>query len=667
MKKIFILLSILLCAPLAEMRAQVDFTQRVEKNEGILVLSFTGRIADGWHLYSTEVVEDGPTRASLNVETIEGLEYMGSLKASPAPKKQFDEMFGTDLYFHEKNVTFTQMFRITAKSYHLAGYLEYGACNDEMCLPPTPVEFDYSGDAEAPKAEETPETPETPESLESPEVPETLDDTTAVDTLTSNLSTLNSDVDLWAPTKTIPYEEVVSGSKSGVGAGNGSLWSIFLMGIIGGLLALVTPCVWPIIPMTVSYFLKRGGGVKDAVVYGISIIVIYLLLGLIVTAVFGASALNALSTNAVFNIFFFLLLVVFALSFFGLFEIKLPESWGNKVDQQADKAGGMLGIFLMAFTLTLVSFSCTGPIIGFLLVEVATMGSIVGPAVGMFGFALALALPFALFAMFPSWLKQMPKSGSWMDTVKVVLGFIELFFSLKFLSVADMAYGWHILDRDWFVLIWILLALALGLYLIGLKVKWSKVHIIRWVLGLASFLFALYMIPGIWGAPLKEISAFTPPMSTQHIKLIKTEVEPQFHDYEEGMKAAKEQGKPAFIDFTGYGCVNCRKMEAAVWTDPEVAKKLNEDFVLIQLFVDDKTPLPEKLKIDGRTLRTVGDKWSYLQSSKFGANAQPFYVILDAEGNVMDGSYGYDEDILQFKRFLNDGLNSFSPPKDETH
>ncbi|MBQ0142734.1 MAG: thioredoxin family protein [Prevotellaceae bacterium] len=653
---------------------------KVEGNKAELV--FKATIQSGWHMYSVEVVEDGPTPTTLNIEKIQGAKLVGKLKATPKATRVYEEMFGADVFYHEGSAIFTQAVELTGGEYQIEGYLEYGACNDATCIPPTTVEFKYEGKApEKVAGEEIKETPDEQqeEKTEESEADSVVQNTTEE----TETAPLISNVDLWAPVEVTTYDELVKGTST-EGVNGMTLWSIFLMGFIGGLLALFTPCVWPIIPMTVSFFLKRGGknadkkkGIRDAIIYGVSIIVIYLALGLIVTSLFGANALNALSTNAVFNVFFFLLLVVFALSFFGLFEITLPSSWSNKIDSKADATGGLIGIFLMAFTLTLVSFSCTGPIIGFLLVEVSTMGNILGPAVGMFGFALALALPFALFALFPNWLKSMPKSGGWMNTVKVVLGFIELFFAFKFLSVADMAYGWHILDRDIFIIIWILLALALGLYLIGIyhfphEEKPKKVGIVRWILGLASILFAVYMVPGLWGNQLRAISAFTPPMSTQHWRLVDNEVKPQFHDYEEGMAYAKERGKPVFVDFTGYGCVNCRKMEAAVWTDEKVSEILNNDYVMIQLFVDDKTKLDVPVVVnesegETRKLRTVGDKWSYLQSSKFGANAQPFYVILDNDGNVMDGSYGYDEDVNKFIRFLNDGLNFFYPATDEGH
>ena len=446
------------------------------------------------------------------------------------------------------------------------------------------------------------------------------------------------------------------------------------MGLVGGFLALFTPCVWPIIPMTVSFFLKRAKdrskGIRDAVTYGVAIVVIYLSLGLAITAIFGASSLNALATNAVFNILFFLLLVVFALSFFGWFEITLPSSWTNKVDSKASSTSGLLSIFLMAFTLALVSFSCTGPIIGFLLVEVSTSGNFIGPAVGMLGFAVALAFPFTLFALFPTWLKQAPKSGSWMNIIKVTLGFIELAFALKFFSVADLAYGWHLLDREVFLSLWIVIFGLLGLYLIG-KLKFRSdmsddkaMPVPCIMLGLVSLAFTIYLVPGLWGAPCKAVSAFAPPINTQDFNLYHNEVEAKYKDYDEGMAAASAQGKPVIVEFTGFGCVNCRKMESAVWTDPNVADILNGDYVLISLYVDDKTPLKQPIEVvengSSRTLRTIGDKWSYLQRHKFGANAQPFYVILDNSGRPLTGSYSYDENIQDYLDFLRSGLKRYT-------
>ena len=628
-------------------------------------LVFNATIEQGWHMYSTEVVEFGPTPTTLEVEKISGAKLKGKLASKGAPIKKYEEMFEADVFYFEHSATFVQKLTLEGGKYHVEGFLEYGACNDQSCTPPTKVDFHFDGESKAasqPEKEEAPVAIETPKQSE--ETVTEVAESEVADSVAPATIGLSADADLWAPVvdKLKAFEEKTTG--------NSSLWQIFLLGLLGGLVALVTPCVWPIIPMTVSFFLKRTGdkkkAIRDAIIYGVSIVVIYLALGLIVTALFGASALNALSTNAIFNIFFFLMLVVFAASFFGAFELQLPSSWGNAVDSKAEKTGGLLGIFLMAFTLTLVSFSCTGPIIGFLLVEVSTSGDVLSPAIGMLGFAIALALPFTIFAVFPSWLKSMPKSGGWMNTVKVVLGFIELAFALKFLSVADLAYGWHILDRETFLALWIGLAICLAMYLFGL-IKFPhddaderNISVTRFFLGLISLAFAIYMIPGLWGAPLKAVSAFAPPMSTQDFNLQTSEVKAKSNDYDLGMQMARANDKPVLIDFTGYGCVNCRKMEAAVWTDPQVASIMTNDYVLIQLFVDDKTPLPAPIVVtvngQEQKLRTVGDKWSYLQSSKFGANAQPFYVLLDHQGNPLSHSYAFDDDVNHFLNFLKNGL-----------
>ena len=624
---------------------------------------FTATISPGWHVYGPQEM-DGPTQASFTAETLTGASLDGGLQAVGDLVHQYEDLFGCEVYFFEHKGQFVQPLRLTGGPYVVEGYLEYGACNEESCLPPTSVDVRFTGEGPAPSQAAVIE--ETAEAEEAEVVPD------------SNLA--QTDTTLLAPPPIVEtglWEPVIDELKAYEEGGNASaadspLWQIFLLGILGGLVALVTPCVWPIIPMTVSFFLKRSGdkrkGLRDAIVYGISIVIIYVALGLIVTAIFGASALNALSTNAVFNIFFFLLLLVFAASFLGAFELTLPSSWSNAVDSKAEKTGGLLAIFLMAFTLTLVSFSCTGPIIGFLLVEVSTTGNILAPTIGMLGFAIALALPFTLFALFPAWLKSMPRSGGWMNTVKVVLGFIELAFALKFLSVADLAYGWGLLDRETFLALWIVLALLLGLYLLG-KIKFphddpdpQPVSVPRFFLALICLAFAVYMVPGLWGAPLKAVSAFAPPMKTQDFNLApEAEVKPMFQDYEAGMQYARQAGKPVMIDFTGYGCVNCRKMEAAVWTDEQVARIMTEDYVLIQLYVDDKTALPEPIVLpDGKKLRTVGDRWSYLQSYKFGANAQPFYVLLDADGHPLGASYAYDEDISHYLSFLKEGLTQFA-------
>lgn len=625
---------------------------------------FTGKIDKGWHVYSTGLPADGPVSATLTTEKAEGVKPLGKLKAQGNEISNFDQVFGMKLRYFENTVTFVQRYQITGRAYTVKGYLEYGACDDENCMPPTQVEFSYSGNG----PDDTSVTAEG-NAVDVVQMPVAADTTALRQDTLSSVSAGSDGIggDLWKPV----IEQLREFNGTGNNSGR-SLMYILLMGLAGGFIALLTPCVWPVIPMTVSFFLKRAGdkrrGVRDAVTYGVSIIVIYLTLGIVFTVIFGAGFANALATNAVVNIFFCLLLVVFALSFFGWFELSLPSSWTNRIDNKASSTNGLLSIFLMAFTLALVSFSCTGPIIGFLLVEVTTSGSYLAPAVGMFGFAFALALPFTLFALFPTWLKQAPKSGSWMNTIKIVLGFIELAFALKFFSVADLAYGWGLLDREVFLSLWIVIFGMLGLYLIG-KLRFQSdmyggdkpMPVLCIMLGMLSLAFSVYMIPGLWGAPCKAVSAFAPPMSTQDFNMYHSEVKPQYTDYEEGMAAAAAQGKPVLLDFTGFGCVNCRKMEAAVWTDPQVADILNNNYVLISLYVDDKHRLPDPVEVtlrDGtrKTLRTVGDKWSYLQQSKFGAIAQPFYVPVDASGNVLGGSFSYKEDVGEYLNFLKKGL-----------
>ena len=633
---------------------------------------FTGNIDAGWHVYSTDLPSGGPISATFNVEKIQGAELMGKLTPQGKEIENFDKVFEMKLRYFENTATFVQKFKITDASYQTEGYLEYGACSDENCLPPTEVPFSFSGKGNAATA--TVATSETKaETVNQPAAENSVAEATAIDSAaTVALSDNETSVqDYWTPVikELNSYGETTSQQDR-------SWIYIFFAGFIGGLLALFTPCVWPIIPMTVSFFLKRSKdkkkGIRDAWTYGASIVVIYVALGLAITLIFGASALNALSTNAVFNILFCLMLIIFAASFFGAFELTLPSKWSNAVDSKAEQTSGLLSIFLMAFTLSLVSFSCTGPIIGFLLVEVSTTGSVIAPAIGMLGFAIALALPFTLFAMFPSWLKSMPKSGGWMNVIKVTLGFLELAFALKFLSVADLAYGWRILDRETFLALWIVIFGLLGFYLLG-KIKFphddddNTTSVPRFFMALISLAFAVYMVPGLWGAPLKAVSAFAPPMTTQDFNLYNNEVHAKFDDYDAGMEYAKRNGKPVMLDFTGYGCVNCRKMEAAVWTDPKVSKLMTDDYVLITLYVDNKEPLPEHIKVmengKERTLRTVGDKWSYLQRSKFGANAQPFYVLIDNEGKPLNKSYSYDEDIDKYVDFLQTGLDNYKKEK----
>lgn len=635
---------------------------------------FTAAIDKGWHVYSTDLGDGGPISATFNVEKISGAEVVGKLKPVGKEISTFDKLFEMKVRYFENTAQFVQKLKLTGGAYQIEGYLEYGACNDENCLPPTQVPFKFSGKAEGAAKEAAAAAAES-KAEEQPAKQETVSGTAPVAAIggadgPTEIKVADK-VDLWKPV----ISELNSLGET-TSQEDMSWIYIFITGFAGGLLALFTPCVWPIIPMTVSFFLKRSKdkkkGIRDAWTYGASIVVIYVTLGLAITLIFGASALNALSTNAVFNILFCLMLVVFAASFFGAFEITLPSKWSTAVDSKAEATSGLLSIFLMAFTLSLVSFSCTGPIIGFLLVQVSTTGSVVAPAIGMLGFAIALALPFTLFALFPSWLKSMPKSGGWMNIIKVTLGFLELAFALKFLSVADLAYGWRILDRETFLALWIVLFALLGFYLLG-KIKFphddddSKVSVPRFFMALASLAFAVYMVPGLWGAPLKAVSAFAPPMQTQDFNLYNNEVHAKFDDYDLGMEYARQHGKPVMLDFTGYGCVNCRKMELAVWTNPKVSDIINNDYVLITLYVDNKTPLPSPVKIvengTERTLRTVGDKWSYLQRVKFGANAQPFYVLIDNEGKPLNKSYSYDEDIPKYIEFLQTGLENYKKEK----
>ena len=635
---------------------------------------FTAAIDKGWHVYSTDLGDGGPISATFNVEKIFGAEVVGKLKPVGKEISTFDKLFEMKVRYFENTAQFVQKLKLTGGAYQIEGYLEYGACNDENCLPPTQVPFKFSGKAEGAAKEAAAAAAET-KAEEQPAKQETVSGTAPVAAIggadgPTEIKVADK-VDLWKPV----ISELNSLGET-TSQEDMSWVYIFITGFAGGLLALFTPCVWPIIPMTVSFFLKRSKdkkkGIRDAWTYGASIVVIYVTLGLAITLVFGASALNALSTNAVFNILFCLMLVVFAASFFGAFEITLPSKWSTAVDSKAEATSGLLSIFLMAFTLSLVSFSCTGPIIGFLLVQVSTTGSVVAPAIGMLGFAIALALPFTLFALFPSWLKSMPKSGGWMNIIKVTLGFLELAFALKFLSVADLAYGWRILDRETFLALWIVLFVLLGFYLLG-KIKFphddddTKVSVPRFFMALASLAFAVYMVPGLWGAPLKAVSAFAPPMQTQDFNLYNNEVHARFDDYDLGMEYARQHGKPVMLDFTGYGCVNCRKMELAVWTNQKVSDIINNDYVLITLYVDNKTPLPSPVKIvengTERTLRTVGDKWSYLQRVKFGANAQPFYVLIDNEGKPLNKSYSYDEDIPKYIEFLQTGLENYKKEK----
>ena len=667
----------MLATAVMAVQAQVNFTVKYKRvNATTIDIIFSGTAQHGWHIYSTNIGEGGPTRATFGVDKIKGAKLMGSLKGGPGAKTMQDPIFEMPVTFYEGHATFTQRVKLLDKDYELKGYLKYGACNDENCLPPTSVDAKLKGaDGPAPTAESKAEAEAAATDGTLPTTADSAVSTTTTDSATTvQVQPLDSAATqaLWTPV----IKELKNFGTGGADDVTGKPWYyIFFLGFVGGLVALFTPCVWPIIPMTVSFFLKRSGnrrkGIRDAITYGVSIVVIYVALGLIITSLFGANALNDLSTNAVFNILFFLMLVVFAASFFGGFEITLPSKWGDAVDSKAEKTTGLLSIFLMAFTLSLVSFSCTGPIIGFLLVEVSTSGgSALAPTIGMLGFAIALALPFTLFALFPTWLKSAPKSGGWLNNVKVVLGFLELAFALKFFSVADLAYGWHLLDRETFLALWIVIFTLLGIYLLG-AIKFPHddederhTSVPRFFLALISLAFAVYMVPGLWGAPVKAVSAFAPPMSTQDFNLDPVKIEAKFTDYEAGMAYARQTGKPVMVDFTGHGCVNCRKMELAVWHDAKVRDLLTKDYVLISLYVDEKAPLPEPIEVQengqATTLRTIGDKWSYLQRSKFGANAQPFYVLLDNNGKPLNTSYSYDEDVDKFVSFLKTGLDNYN-------
>lgn len=641
-----------------------------DKGNGEVEVIASATIDPGWHLYDVKIPPKGPTPTQIKFNTISGAELVGEFTPVDSKlKSEYDPNFKMEIGYYADKAKFVQLLKVTDKeSFALEGHVRAQACNDETCTPPIPVDFSFAAkDLPATVVAVKPTmTTEATSAVDSGTEKKTLETSTSVDTQTDIVKEEGLVNSLWTPvTHLKPFhgEEV-----------KGSLFWLFIVGMGGGLLALMTPCVWPLIPMTVSFFLKRNKkdkkkAIKDAVTYGLGIIVIYVSLGLIITAIFGASALNDLSTNAYFNLFFAGLLIFFAISFFGAFEIVLPSSWSNKIDSKAESTTGILSIFLMAFTLALVSFSCTGPVIGTVLVQTANSGAILGPAIVMFGFAFALAVPFSLFAIFPSWLENLPKSGGWLNSVKVVLAFIELALALKFLSVADLAYEWRLLDREVFLVLWIVIFTLLGLYLLG-KIRFphdDKVEhttVPRLFLAIIPLAFALYMVPGLWGAPLKNISAFAPPLWTQDFNLYDGAVHANFDDYETGMAYAKRVNKPVFVDFSGFGCVNCRKMENAVWSNPQVKAALENDFVLITLMVDAKKDLPEALKINEngrqRSLTTIGDKWSYLQRYKFQSNSQPYYVMLDHDGNALgDYYFNYKEDVDLYMQFINMGLRIF--------
>ena len=686
---IFLFFSILfatgatLVAQMGGMVNPVKFSQQItDDGKKIVTVSITARIMSGWHLYDQNLPKGGPVPLTFHTDKLVGAKALGGFKANKKPKSYIDDIFNVEVREFDGSVTFSQRLEITdAKAFAYEGYLKGQACQDN-CVQ-VDYDFNFSSKqlskpllaltASSPSDQATEETTATDAEAKTDSTETTA--LAATDSLSAGATSGSiSESSYWAPV----VDQLKAYGDRNQKQSNASLLYIFIYGFLGGLIALITPCVWPMIPMTVSFFLKRTksrkAAIRDAMIYGLSIIIIYVALGLIITGIYGANKLNDLATNAVFNIIFFLILVLFAVSFFGAFELVLPSKWTNKMDSKADSTTGLLSIFFMAFTLVLVSFSCTGPIIGTLLVQAGTSGEVIAPAIGMVGFALALALPFSLFAIFPNMLQSMPKSGGWLNSVKVVLGFLELALSLKFLSVADLAYGWGILDRETFLALWIIIFALLGFYLLG-KIRLphdtplEKISVSRLFMAIISLAFSVYMIPGLWGAPLKAISAFAPPLYTQDFNLYDGEVHAQFDDFDAGMRYAQETGKPVLLDFSGYGCVNCREMENSVWIDPTVKGILENDYILITLMTDDKTALPKVIEVEEngsiKKLRTIGDKWSYLQRSKFAANAQPYYIALDPAGNPLSASYAHDTDISKYIDFLKGGLKEYEARQKE--
>ena len=705
MKKFILSLFLLVTVLQAGAQKPVTVSHELTAKGSEVVIEFIAEIADGYYMYSTDIPKGGPKPTYVKFTEIEGAELVGELAPVEEALSKYEPVFDMQVTYFKEFASFTQSFKVLEKNFKLKGTLNYQSCGDMGCVPgrydftitnenisvvpaaapvketpapakpvaeTKPVVEQKSAPAPAPaKKEEVVEKPAPAAPVAAEVVAAEPVEEKMVEAVETAVAEATVEAEPVVETATVAAEEAAKEDHS-------SIWVTFILGFGGGLLALLTPCVWPIIPMTVSFFLKRSKerkqAVREAIIYGASIVVIYLLLGLAVTLLFGPAALNQLATNAFFNVFFFLMLLVFGASFLGGFEIKLPSSWTNKVDAKASSTTGILSIFLMAFTLALVSFSCTGPIIGFLLVETATSGDYLGPAVGMFGFALALALPFTVFAIFPSLLKQTPRSGGWMNTIKVVLGFVEIAFALKFLSVADLTKGWGILDRETFLVLWIALAILLGMYLLKIirmphDDPSDKTTSVTGFFGaLLSFAFAVYMIPGLWGAPCKAISAFAPPMFTQDFNMYSLGVsespsifKADTHDYDEAVKLSREQNKPIFLDFTGHGCVNCREMESVVLSDKEVLKMLHDNFIVASLYVDDRRALPEPfVGEDGLEYTEVGEKWTYVQQHEFGALSQPYYVLVDADGNRLNGSFAFDKNVGKFLEFLKGGLAKFN-------
>ena len=636
MKRLFLSLFLFVIALQAGAQQPVRVTHEVTP-EG--VIEFIAEIEPGYYMYSTDIPKGGPKPTYVKFSELEGVELVGELVPLEEPMSKYESVFNMQVTYFEEYAVFAQKIKVLDENFFMKGTLHYQSCGAMGCVPGR-YDFTISNGevAVAPAAQ--------------------VGEGDAASEVVAESKPADAEIDPWSPVE-MPKK-----------SSHSSIWVTFMLGFGGGLLALLTPCVWPIIPMTVSFFLKRSKAKKEAVrealIYGASIVVIYLLLGLAVTLIFGPAALNELATNAFFNVFFFLMLLVFGASFLGGFEIKLPSSWTNKVDEKAGNTTGMLSIFLMAFTLALVSFSCTGPIIGFLLVETATSGDIFAPAVGMFGFALSLALPFTLFAIFPSLLKQTPRSGGWMNTIKVVLGFVEIAFALKFLSVADLTKGWGILDRETFLALWIGLFILLGMYLLKIirmphdDPSDRNTSVTGFFGALLSFAFAVYMIPGLWGAPCKAISAFAPPMFTQDFSMYDNTFKSDTHDYDEAIRMSREQNKPIFLDFTGHGCVNCREMETAVLGEAAVLDILQKEYIVASLYVDDRALLDEPfVGKDGLEYNEVGEKWSYLQQHKFGELSQPFYVLVDSNGQPLNGSFAFKKDVGDFVDFLKEGLKNY--------
>ncbi|SDZ88930.1 Thiol:disulfide interchange protein DsbD [Pedobacter hartonius] len=615
-------------------------------------VTFTAQIDKGWHLYSQFLKSGGPIPTSFKFDNLPSASLVGKVTEKPAALKGFDQSFGMTIEYHEHEVTFTQLVHTTDPQAHLTGALTFMVCSGQKCLPPSDVSFDIPVSG-------------------------------AVTASGSSSKQLNSQKVTAAVAKPV--------AAHASAAGDHSLLGIFIAGFIGGLAAFFLPCIYPMVPLTVSFFTKRSGtraqGIRAAAIYGLSIIAIYVGLGLLITAIFGASALNEAASSASFNLLFFAILLVFAFSFLGAFEITLPSFFVNKMDEKSD-SGGWIGLFFMAFTLSLVSFSCTGPLIGTLLVEAVSKGSYLGPALGMFGFSFALALPFTLFAIFPSWLKGLPKSGGWLNSVKVCLGLLELALAFKYLTNVDLAYHWGLISRDLFLVIWIIIFSILALYLLG-KIRLShdsevsSLSLPRLVLAMVTLIFTLYLVPGLFGAPLKGISGWLPPQSTQQFTMsgngTGSDTKPStghkyaglfhapdnidaFYDYDEGLAYAKKVNKPVLLDFTGWSCTNCRKMEASVWSDPEVLKRLKNDYVLISLYVDDRTGLSESekyvSKVSAKAIGTIGQKWSDLQETRFDTNAQPFYVVLGPDGQPAAEPRAFDLNVQAYTNFLDKGINA---------